>query len=450
MRKPDMQNIRLMIDKAIHFVTTDIWRIRLSDLPFGKSIIIKQLRIIILAVRGFDEDKCMLRASSLTFYSLLSIVPVAAMAFGIAKGFGFEKYLEKQLYEKLPVQEELLSQIVTFSNSMLENTKGGLIAGMGLIILFWSVIKVMGHIEGSFNDIWEIKEARSFGRKFSDYLSTMMIGPVLVFMSSSVTVFITTQVTNITENVSLVGLVSPLIFFLLKLLPYCLIWVLFTIIYILMPNTKVHFRSGAIAGVIAGTIYVVVQWGYINFQVGIAKYNAIYGSFAAVPLFLIWLQLSWLIVLFGAEISFASQNVDTYEFEPDCLNTSLSFKNLIALRIAHLLIKNFSRGEKPLTDEQISHILEIPIRLARQVLYELEASGIIIDTRTDEYKEVAYQPARDINTLTVAFVLNALEQKGVDTIPVAQTAELKELSETLKIFAETTRQLPANKLLKDI
>ncbi|MBW1641304.1 MAG: YihY family inner membrane protein [Deltaproteobacteria bacterium] len=445
-----MQNIRFIINKITHFITTDIWRIRVNDLPIGKSFLINQLRIIILASRGFFEDKCMLRASSLTFYSLLSIVPVAAMAFGIAKGFGFDKLLEKQLYEKLPVQEEVLNQVVTFSNSMLENTKGGIIAGLGLVLLFWSVIKVLGHIEGSFNDIWEIKESRAFGRKFSDYLSTMMIGPVLMFMSSSVTVFITTQVTNITEKVALIGFFSPVILLVLKLLPYCLIWVLFTIVYILMPNTKVNFRSGAIAGVIAGTIYVIAQWAYIYFQIGIGRNNAIYGGFAAFPLFLVWLQISWLIVLFGAEISFASQNVDTYEFEPDCLQTSLSFKKLISLQIAHLLVKNFSKGEKPLTAEQVSHILEVPIRLVREILYELVESGVISDTRTKKYKELAYQPARDISILTVTFVLEALEHRGTDTIPVAQTQELERLSETLQAFADTTRKLPSNKLLKDI
>lgn len=445
-----MQNIRFIIRKIIHFITTDIWRIRVKDLPFGKSFLINQLRIIILAARGFFEDKCMLRASALTFYSLLSIVPVAAMAFGIAKGFGFEKILEKQLYEKLPVQEEVLNQVIAFSNSMLENTKGGIIAGMGLVILFWSVIKVLGNIEESFNDIWEIKESRTFGRKFSDYLSTMMLGPILMFMSSSVTVYITTQVANVTEKVALLGFFSPVILIFLKLLPYCLIWILFTIIYILMPNTKVNFGSGVIAGVIAGTVYVIAQWAYLYFQIGIAKYNAIYGSFAALPLFLVWLQLSWLIVLFGAEISFASQNVETYEFEPDCLQTSLSFKKLISLQIARLLVKNFQKGEKPLTAEQISHTLEMPIRLVREELYELVESGVISDTRTEKYKELAYQPARDINAVTVAFVLEALEHRGADNIPIAQTGELEKLSETLQRFADARRALPDNKLLKDI
>ncbi len=422
----------------------------MRTLPRTKSFFIKQLRVILLALRGFNEDKCQLRASALTFYSLLSIVPVVAMAFGIAKGFGFEKLLEKQLLGKFSGQEEVIAQIVDFANSLLENTRGGIIAGIGVAILFWTVIKVLGNIERSFNDIWGIKVPRRMGRKFSDYLSIMLLCPILIIMSSSITVFIATQVTFIIEKFTFLGVFSNLLFLILKLLPYSVIWVLFTFIYIFMPNTKVNLKSGILAGITAGTIYQITQWAYINFQVGAVKYNAIYGSFAALPLFLVWLQLSWLIVLFGAEISFAHQNVDTYEFEPDCLRVSYSFKKLLSLRTAHLLIKNFSNGYKPLTTAQISHTLEIPIRLAREILYELVESEIISETKTEKYKEIAYQPARDINKFTIKYIIDALEQRGVDSIPVAQTKELKTLSEALQTFKDTIEKSTANKLLKDM
>ncbi len=445
-----MQNIKVIISQIVNFIKTDIWRISLNNLPRKKSFFIKHLRVILLAIRGFDEDKCMLRASSLTFYSLLSIVPVAAMAFGIAKGFGFEKLLEKQLLEKFSGQEEVLIQIVNFAHSLLENTKGGMVAGIGVLLLFWTVIKVLGHIERSFNDIWELKESRTFGRKFGDYLSIMLICPIFVIMSSSVTIFITTQVKLIAEKIALLGLFSFFIFFILKFLPYFLIWTLFTVIYILMPHTKVNMRSGLLGGIVAGTIYQIVQWGYIYFQVGIAKYNAIYGSFAALPLFLIWLQLSWLIVLLGAEISFAHQNVDTYEFEQDSLQISPFFKKLLSLQIAHLVIKHFAQGEKPLTADQISHTLEMPVRLVRQILYELVESGIFSDTTADEDKDVAYQPARDINIFTVNYIMEAIEHTGVDNIPVAPTRELKALSETLQTFKDIIEKSSVNKLLKDI
>ena len=260
MKPTSKQGIADLISQFFSFIRVDIWRIRLNDLPFGKSFLIKQLRIIILAIRGYDEDRCMLRASSLTFYTLLSIVPVAAMFFGIAKGFGFEKRLESELFAKFHGQEEVLNQIISFSHSLLEQTQGGIIAGIGLLVLFWSVLKVLGHIEMALNDIWEIKEQRSWGRKFSDYLSIMLISPILILMSSSVTVFITTQVENITQRVALLGVFSPFITFLLNLMPYVLIWILFTILFIVMPNTKVNFKAGLVGGVVAGTLYQIAQW----------------------------------------------------------------------------------------------------------------------------------------------------------------------------------------------
>jgi len=444
------QGIGDLISNFFHFIRVDIWRIRLADLPFGRSFLIKQLRMIILAFRGYDEDRCFLRASSLTFYTLLSIVPVAAMFFGVAKGFGFEKRLEKELYDKFAGQEEVLSQVINFSNSLLEQTKGGLIAGIGLLVLFWSVLKVLGHIEMALNDIWGIKESRSWGRKFSDYLSIMLISPLLVLISGSATVFIKTEVTQITQKVELLGVISPLIFFLLKFAPYVLIWALFTILYIIMPNTKVNFKAGLLGGVVAGTLYQIAQWGYISFQIGAAKYNAIYGSFAALPLLLMWLQISWWIVLFGAELSFANQNVDTYEYEPDCLKVSPGFKKLLALQIARLLIKKFENGDRPLTDSQISAKLEMPIRLVHNLLFDLVESGLVSEIKTQADKKFAYQPARDINKMTIQSVLEALDQSGTDDIPVAKTKDYQALSDALQNFGEAMEKLPANKLLKNI
>ncbi len=174
-----------------------------------KYFLIKQLRILLLATRGFGQDQCPLRASALTFYSILSIVPVVAMAFGIAKGFGFQEILENQLMEKFSGQEDVMIRVVDFAHSLLENTKGGMIVGIGIIVLLWTVIKLLAHIEGSFNDIWEVKKSRSYGRKFSDYLSIMLISPLLIIMSSSATVFITTKIALITEKVALIGMFSP-------------------------------------------------------------------------------------------------------------------------------------------------------------------------------------------------------------------------------------------------
>ena len=439
-----------MLSRVINFLKTDIWQIHLKNYPPSKSFLLRQLRIIVLAVRGFDEDKCKFRASALTFYSLLSVVPVIAMMFGVAKGFGLEKRVETELMQKMHAQKEVAEKIINFSNSLLENASGGFIAGVGVVFLFWAIIKVLSNIENSFNDIWGVKTPRRIGRKFSDYLSMMLVCPFLLVMASSATVVISTQVQVVIQKFSIFSALGPFILFLLKLLPYCTIWIMFTFVFIFMPNTKVKLKAGLLAGVVAGTIFQLTQWIYINFQIGAAKYSAIYGSFAALPLFLLWLQVSWLVILFGAELSFAHQNVETYEFEQDYLAASYSFKKLLSLLITHLLVKNFCKGEQPWHVERISHTLEIPIRLVRQILFELAESGILSEVRKDNGKDVAYQPAIDVAKITVKYVIEALEQQGSSAIPVRQTSELNKLSDCLSTFAGDIEKSPANILLKDL
>ena len=439
-----------MITKIIQYFDTDMWRIRLSDLPLKQSFFIKQIRILVLTIRGFTADKCLLSASTLTFYSILSIGPVVALGLGIAKGFGLEKLLESQVLDKLPAQEAVLNQILQYARILLENTKGGVIAGIGVVMLLWAVLKVFNHIERAFNDIWQIKKTRSWRRKLSNYLAFIVLAPILLMMYSSIPVFITTQLSLIAGKIAIFQKLSPLIYFLLKLFPYFLIWGLFTFIYTLIPNTRVNFISGLLAGIMAGTIYLLVQWAYIIFQIGVTRYNPIYGSLAALPLLLLWLHLGWIILLIGAEYSYAHQNVDIYEFEPDYLKISPYFKKLLTLQIVHLLIKQFSDGQAPLNAVNISKKLEIPIRLVHQILGELVECGLVSNMKPDEYEESIYQPASDIGAWTIKYVTDALEKRGVNQLPVAQTQELNALSEKLQELGDTIEMSPANALLKDI
>ena len=445
-----MDDLGSFMLKVTSYLKNGIWQVRLGDQPRPKAAFIKLLRTAVLSVRGFAEDNCQLRASSLTFYSLLSIVPVAAMAFGIAKGFGFEKKLQEQLLEQIPGQEQVLLQVVESAHRFLDNTKGGLIAGIGVVVLFWSVIKVLSHIENAFNRIWQIDKSRTFGRKFADYLSIMLIGPVLVIMSSSVTVYITTQLTQITQKTALLGMLSTLIFSVLKLLPYGLIWLLFTIMYMLMPNTRVRFLPGLVAGVFAGTAYQIAQWGYISFQIGVARYNAIYGSFAALPLFLIWLQASWLIVLFGAEISHAAQDHGQSRMVSGDTGISPHFNRLLALLVARFIVKRFASAASPPTAPEISRELALPGGLTARLLTDLVDSGTFSRTCSDGSDTPAYQPAADPGLLTVHHVLKCLSHKGSADIPIIRSAALKDLEDTLKAFDETAGSSAANRLLKEI
>jgi membrane protein len=438
------------ISKLIVFLSHDIWRIRQQDFSRSKWFFIKQVRIFIVALRGLAEDKIQLRASALTFNTLLSVVPLAAVGFGIAKGFGFEKALERYLMANFQMHGEVVTRIIGFSHNLLETAKGGIIAGIGFAFLFWMIIRVLSNIERSFNDIWAVTKSRSPMRKISDYLSLILIGPFLILMSSTMTVIIASQLRSVISKVALLDLLSPAISAGLRLVPLFMMWVLFTFIYVFMPNTRVKVWSGAVAGFMSAVLFQIFQLAYINSQIWIAKYNAIYGSFAALPLFLIWLQLSWLIVLFGAELSFAQQNVEQYEFEQAYQRVSYSAKKLVSLWIVHLLVQNFSRSEGPLTETHIAQALEIPTRFARKILHELREAGVLAQVVLADEGMAAYQPARNPRDITVQYVIDALEGQGIDDIPVAESKELDKLSACLKDFHSLIAQSPSNMRLQDI
>lgn len=438
-----------MAQKILSFLTRDIWRIRAKTLPRPRAIGLRTLRIILVSVKEFSRDNCALRASALTFFSLLSIVPVLAMAFGMAKGFGLDKTLRMKLLENVGNQEEVLIRVIDFAENMLANAKGGVIAGIGLAFLFWTVIKVFANIESSFNHIWGVRRERSWGRKFSDYLSLMLICPIVFVMASSASVFITTQVTDITARIELLGYAQPLILFMLKFLPLSIFWGLLTFIYVFMPNTRVQFSSALLGGITAGTVYQLTQWVYIHFQVGVSKAGAIYGSFAALPLFLMWLQISWLIVLFGAELAFAHQNEATFEFEQDCMEASGRLRKLLALRMTHLVVDRFCRGLDPCTAEEIAAALETPIRLSRELLNELADAGVLTVAGEQE-RQRRFLPARDPDDISVNFVLDRLDRAGSDQVPIADSDELKEIRRVLEESCAVLDHSAGSVRLKDI
>ncbi|MGV8074676.1 MAG: YihY/virulence factor BrkB family protein [Syntrophobacteraceae bacterium] len=445
-----MAGIPAGFEQVKEFLKTRIWRIRIKKLSGPNRYFIRGLRVFLIAGKEFLDDKCTLRASALTFYSLLSIVPVFALAFAVATGFGFQKTLENQLLAQFAGQEQVIMRVIEFARNLLENTKGGVLAGIGAALLLYAVFKVLDNIEASFNYIWALEKARTPGRKFSDYLSIMLIGPLLLILSSSATVLVMTQITQLTERFAILGAFSEVILFAIKIIPYGLIWVLLAFIYMFMPNTKVRFSSSLMAGIIAGTVFVVVQYFYIAFQVGVSKYNAIYGSFAALPLFIVWLNLSWTIVLFGAELAYAHQNDEAYDFAPDINNIRPAARKLLTLLILRHLVINFIRGEKAPNARKISDTLEIPIRMVREIVLDLSNSGLVSRTVSDAKDKIAYQPGRDVNSLSVVSVLEALEYGGTELTFLQESEERSALEETLQELRDHLESCSANVLLKDL
>ena len=438
------------IQKAVHFLERDIWQIPLRELPRGKSILFKHLRILVLAFRGFNEDKVAMRASALTYYTLFSIVPIVGLAFGIAKGFGLETYLERQLAIALSGREEVLHWILSFSKSILETANGGVVAGVGLLILLFTIFKVMSNIELSFNDIWQVKKGRDWTRMLSDYFAMIFVAPIFLIMSGAATVFLNTQVSQFSKNLDFLSFLSPILLFLVQLVPYLLIWLMLSILYLVMPNTKVKFTSALVAGIIAGTLFQLVQWGYIYFQIGVSRYNAIYGSFAALPLLLMWMQISWLVVLLGAEISYAYQNVDNYEFDVESQNISFLNKKIITIYVMHMLVSYFQKGKSPPDSSEIAQKLEIPNKLVRSVLNDLGDVNLVSEVQLENAKGTGYQPALDISQITLQMVLERLERKGIDFMVVKKTKSLAKIREAISAIGQKIEDSDHNLLLKDL
>lgn len=446
-----------MLAKVTQFLQDDIWRIRSSELHGPKFFVIKVLRVFILSIRGFIGDNCSLQASALTFYTLLSIIPIFAMAFGIAKGFGLDSAIEREILVHLKGQEEVAKWLINFAYSFLENTQGGVVAGIGVVVLIWTVIGVLNNIESSFNVIWKTRTQRSVIRKITDYITIMLISPILLITASSMTVYITREVVTAVGKVSVLNQVSPFIHYSLRSVPYLATWILFSFVYMVMPNKRVRLLAALVGGIIAGTLFQLFEFAYIYFQVGVSKYNAIYGSFAALPLFLIWLQSSWLILLYGAEISYAVQNVDSYEFEPDYSQVSYSTKEVLMLSIVRLIIQKFAAAEASLTAEQIARELDIPAALTRDLLQELVHAGVISPTKgvadnaaAWENSELRYQPAFDIERMTISLVLDMWRQNGPSKLYFGQSAEVDKTFEAVQAFYQTVAKSSANKLLQDI
>ncbi|MEI6049874.1 MAG: YihY/virulence factor BrkB family protein [Bacteroidota bacterium] len=427
-----------------------IWHTPLSEISKGKTFFVKQLRIIVLAARGFSNDKVQLRASALTFYSLLSVIPIAAIGFAIAKGFGLDQNLEQLITDKFQTHQEVLNWLLQNARNAIQETRGGYIAGVGVIILFWSVMSLLNHIESSFNYIWQIRSSRPWYRKFTDYLTIMLIAPVFIILSSSITVFISTELADFMTKAPILNFFKPIISSLIRFIPYFLSWITLTILFIIMPNAKVKVAPALISGIIVGTILQFIQWLYIDLQFGITKLSAIYGSFAAVPLFIIWLQSSWIIVLLGAELSFANQNVSHYEFESEALNISNYHKRALALMILNMIIRNFSIGEKPFSAENIAMTLKIPVRLARDILQDLISVNLISVIHKNEHKERLYQPALDINKLTVSYVFSRLDKKGSEQIMVNKSKDYEKVIAMLEKFDRLIAKSNWNILIKDL
>lgn len=382
--KPGLfERIRLQIKEWVHFLTYEIWRLNPENFSNKKNVLHNVLKVIMLTVRGVQEQNLGASSRSLTYRTILSLVPMLAVLFAIARGFGFEKILESQIFDffnnsdtematdtLVDVSETTsftIETIIKLVNNSLEHAKGGVFAGIGVILLLYTVILLFSDIENSFNRIWGVKKGRSIQRRAVDYFALILLLPIFAVLNYSLTALIQAS-TGPFDKFSYI--LDPVVTQVLNFLPFLVMIITLTLLYRFMPNTKVKWASALIGGIIGGIAIQLFQMIYLNGQLWIAKYNAIYGAFAAIPLLLLWVQMSWFIVLIGAELSYSAQNVRKFSFDRETKNISRRFRDFFTLMIASVIVKRFAEGETPLTADGI--YIQSDINSPRMMLFFLE------------------------------------------------------------------------------
>lgn len=393
------------VDRIIGFFTHTLWEMEPDSFGSAKGRLVRYLQIGALVVKDFLDDQCLIRASALAFSTLLSIVPFFALAFAVLKGFGVQNTLEPFILEQVAAgSHEIVDNIVTYIN----NTKVGAIGAVGLVALVITVVSLLGTIEEAFNVIWGVRETRSLYRKFSDYLSVLVSGPVLLLAAVSATTTIESQAfVQWLMGSTYLGDVLVLLF---HLVPFLSIWIALVFLYMFIPNTRVRFRSALVGGVIAGTLWQVAQWGYIHFQVGVAKYNAIYGTLSVLPIFMVWLYVSWLIVLLGGEVVYAHQHIRTFRREVRTPSMSSAARERLALALVCEISLAFHNDRPAWSVSSLAERLDVPERSVRELLECLTDGGILAAGCGDDAR---YLPARELEHIRVRDVLGALRNQGV-------------------------------------
>ena len=435
------------LNQVRQFIEVDLWRIKLKSLPRRKRFLFGFIRVWVITIKEFLNDRCAEKAPALTYFSMLSLVPVVAMVVAIANAFGIRELMEKELAKYFSGQEAMLENVLPFAEKMLNRSGGGIVTVISMAFLIFIVIHLLMNIEAVFNDIWGIKKNRRWERKISDYIAIILLGPVLLIVASSATIFVKDTIQEFISNIEFLGQFRSGIIFLLKLLPYTILWFLLFGLYLIFPNTRVRFWPALIAGIVAGTLYQLNQQAFISLQFAFARYDAIYGSIAFLPLFLIWLQISWLIVLFGVEICYGVQYVNQWEMNSEKLELSLSHQRKLMLLLLHRVVKKFEKGDGSLSLNELAGIVNIPRKYVVDICYELEKSRLITRIESDD---VSYQPGFDINQMDLHRVLSMYEKEGMGDFDLRKSKAFESIEHVLEQIEGKWKKSDRNVLIKDL
>lgn len=398
--KPSAKDLLI---QAYKYCMHGVWHVE------GGGHLNKIVRAANLAVRCFLNKEVQERACSLTYRTILSLVPALAMLFAIARGFGFQKLVHGQLMGYFPAQQEALEMAMQFVDSYLQHASSGAFVGIGLLMLVYTLVNLMSSVETAFNKIWGITVDRPLYRKITDYTALFLFIPVFLICSAGLSIFFSEMMQRVTPVD-----VSPVVERMLKMMPVLPVWFMFTFAFWIVPHTKVRFRYALISGVIFGSLYFVLQWVFIASQMMVSSYNAIYGSFAFLPLLLFWMQLSWMLVLMGNLMTYALQNIYgfNYTHHDDIGSISQAYMDELTIMSLALIARRFQSDQAPISKQDLSgEGYNIPIVLVDSVLKRLLDTHLIYRVVVDEYTE-AYQPAFALELLTLDEVRTRLSHLG--------------------------------------
>lgn len=399
------------ITRISQFFWRDIWRINTDALTYWRRWSITLLKTAIALVRDIADGQLTLRAMSLVYTTLLSLVPLLAVSFSVLKAFGVHNMIEPVLDNFLkplgPEGEQVSVNIISF----VENMKVGVLGSLGLAMLFFTVISLIQKIEDAFNAIWHTGQARSFLERFSEYLSVILIGPVLVFAALGLTASMVS--TTVVQKLISIEPFGTAFYLAGLIVPYFLIIAAFTFVYMFVPSTKVRFRAALLGATMAGICWKTAGWGFAIFIANSVQYNAIYSSFAILIIFLIWMYLSWLIVLLGAQIAFYYQHPEFVRLEKEQPLLSNRLKEKVGLLLMFLISDSHYRAQELWTLQSLTTQLKLPADLIKQVLDILLHNGFIVETRE---APTCYMPAKDTEHITLEAVITALRTANEEAL----------------------------------
>lgn len=373
-----------------------------------KEIFIKQIQKLYLTVKFFFERDHAAATTQLSFSTIMAIVPIASMIFAIANGFGFGQFLESQFREMLSAQPEAATWLLTLTQSYLVHAKTGLFIGIGLVIMLYSVFSLIRTVESAFDNIWQVKDSRPLSRVVIDYTALMFLVPISIIILSGLSIYFYSFVKNL-NGLRFLGTIAS--FSLRFFVPWAILTLMFIVLYVFMPNAKVKITKTIGPAMIASMAMLCLQAVYIHGQIFLTSYNAIYGSFAALPLFMLWILASWYICLFCAELSYINQNLEYYECQIDTEDISHNDIMVLCATVLSHICQRFANDEKPHTALQIKAATHIPVRVMADILHKLKEVNLISENYSPTTDEVTYTPTHDTNNITVGEMIDRLESE---------------------------------------